>query len=139
MGYSATLPLGSQVFISGGSLVLQTNPVAASGLYYISASAFLWIDPIDVSGQCYDYIPTRTLISQEGGSSNIYLEQISITDAIQLNAGDYIWLVCFAGNGHGSSYAQNAVLTATLINSGSDTGKKVAHSHALPGNFKRPK
>ena len=66
------------------------------------------------------------------------MQQASIADVLFINAGDSAQLWCYSALG-GGSYAFNAGITATLINSASDAARKAGHSHARPGGLKRTK
>jgi hypothetical protein len=44
-------------------------------------------------------------------------QQVSITDAVFMTAGDYAQVSCYSWNGNGSSFIYNGGFTATLINS----------------------
>ena len=117
------------MFLPAPTVVAQTNPIATSGLYYISGSAMLFININDGGGFCYDTLASTGSASQWGGSNSVGgYQQTSVTDALSINAGDSIQLVCQTDNNNGFSFVFNAGLTATLINSGSDAPKKAGHS-----------
>jgi hypothetical protein len=116
------------VFLPAPTVVAQTSPIATSGLYYISGSAMLFINFNDGGGFCYDTLASTGNSSQWGGSNFVGgYQQISVTDALSINAGDSVQLVCETNQSNGYSYVYNAGLIATLINSGSDA-KKPRHS-----------
>jgi len=141
VGLSATLPPASDVPLlqSPGSVILQTNPVPTSGVYYINASALLEVASADPEGAfCYDALASAGTASQYGGSGDAAdrLQQASIADMLFVSAGDSIQLWCESALGAGS-YVFNAGITATLINSASDASKKAEHSHAGPRGVKK--
>jgi hypothetical protein len=143
VGLSATLPPASNVPLvqTPGSVILQTNPVPTSGVYYINASALLEVASADPEGAfCYDAVASIGTASQYGGSGDAAdrLQQASIADMLFVSAGDSIQLWCESALGAGS-YVFNAGITATLINSASDSPKRSGHSHARPTSVKRPK
>jgi hypothetical protein len=138
VGYSAILPFASDVPISGATVAALTNPIATSGLYYIAGSALLHIDINDGGGFCYDALASTGNFSQWGGGNFVGgYEQASVTDALSINAGDSVELVCVTTNNNGSSYVYDAGLTVTLINSGNDAKRprhsRVHHTPVTPG------
>jgi hypothetical protein len=142
MGLSAAIPPGSNVPLPAtpGTIILQTNPVPTSGVYYITASALLEVASADPEGAfCYDTLASTGSASQYGGSGDAAdrLQQASISDALFINAGDSVQLWCESALG-GGSYAFNAGITATLINSAVDA-PRARHSHARPTSPKGQK
>jgi Collagen triple helix repeat (20 copies) len=114
-----------------GVLVAQSNPVAFSGTYFISASALLEIGGGDTDGAfCYDTTASSGTPVQFAGSGLGNFQQASITDAFTVNAGDSFQLFCYGSIG-GFSDAFNAGLTATLINSADSASKKVRHTRKI--------
>jgi hypothetical protein len=115
-----------------GVLVAQSNPVAFSGTYFISASALLDIGAGDNEGAfCYDTTASNGTPVQFGGSGLTgNFQQASITDVFTVNAGDSFQLFCYGSIG-GFSDAFNAGLTATLINSADSASKKVRHGRKI--------
>jgi hypothetical protein len=128
----------SPVILGSGTVIAQTNPIQVSGLYYINATAFLFIDVSDVAAYCY------VTVASSGGSDGVQggsgvpgtIQQASIADAWIVSAGDVVELVCESSTRDPNTYALNASLTATLINSGFDA-KKLEHSHPLVSNDPR--
>lgn len=108
-----------------GVLLAQSNPVAFSGTYFISASALLDIGAGDNEGAfCYDTTASNGTPVQFGGSGLTgNFQQASITDVFTVNAGDSFQLFCYGSIG-GFSDAFNAGLTATLINSADSASKE---------------
>jgi hypothetical protein len=125
VGYSSVNTVGSPLLPKfPGIVVVQTGPVAADGDYFISASAFLTISPVDELGAfCYDTTASNGNPIQFAGSSVPGDEQASITDRIRLQAGDSLLLRCYGTVG-GNSSVINAGITATLIDHASDNGTK---------------
>jgi len=115
-----------------GVLLAQSNPVAFSGTYFISASALLDIGAGDNEGAfCYDTTASNGTPVQFGGSGLTgNFQQASITDVFTVNAGDSFQLFCYGSIG-GFSDAFNAGLTATLINSADSASKKVRHGRKI--------
>ena len=99
-----------------GRLVAQTNPVATSGTYFISASALLDVETGDTV-LCVDTTASSGSPSQFGGSTQFGLQQASITDVISVSAGDSFQLWCSSNS---DSLADNAGMTAILINNPAD-------------------
>jgi hypothetical protein len=133
MGYHALLPLGSQLFLGKSVIVAQTSPIATSGLYYILGSAMVWVDLNDSAVFCYDALTSNGSPSQAaGGSSGIITA--TLADALFINAGDSVMMLCYSGKGDASSFVSNAGLTATLITSGVNA-KKARHSRAYHAPF----
>lgn len=133
VGYSNITSEGITLAPFPGVLVAQSNPVATSGTYFISASAFLEIFTTDNSGAtCYDTTASSGAPFQLSESTLNGEQQTSITDVITVSAGDSFQLFCA---GSDSSEFLNGGLTAVLINNASDASKKPRHprkSH-LPG------
>jgi hypothetical protein len=99
--------------------VAQTNPIQASGTYYINATALLQIAAADTGAFCFVTLASvgngNGLL---GGSNNSgHFEQASIADSWSVSAGDAIQLVCYSSAGDANTYVWSASLTATLINS----------------------
>lgn len=126
---------------SPGTLIAQTNPVATSGTYYISASALLDIRAADTLGAfCYDTLASIGSPVQYGGSSSAGVaqgfQQASITDVLFVGAGDSVELWCYGSTG-GVSDVFNAGITATLIDSAFDAVRNPGHAGPPPG-VKKP-
>jgi hypothetical protein len=134
VGYSSLLDYGifPELSRAPGVLVAETAPVATTGTYYITASAFLSVDPNDGVAWCYDTTPFTGYIRSTGGGT-AYYSQASITDALIVNAGDSVQLWCYSGEGDGFSFVLNAGLTATLIDSSSAPSKPLEFPHRRPG------
>jgi hypothetical protein len=139
VGYSATAGPGSDIPINSGlpgNLILQTNTIGTSGSYFISGSVLPAVATGDEYVICYDTLASTEIASQYGGQyasgQTVNYAQVSVSDMLFVNAGDAVQLWCYTGGSNGS-YAFNAGLTATLINS-SDKAKKVKpqHTHATP-------
>ncbi len=139
VGYSATAGPGSDIPINSflpGNLILQTDTIATSGSYFISGSVLPAVATGDEYIFCYDTLASSGIASQYGGQyasgQTINYAQVSVSDVLSISAGDAVQLWCYTGGSNGS-YAFNAGLTATLINS-SDKAKKVKsqHTHATP-------
>jgi hypothetical protein len=127
VGYSSIASEGQALSVFPGTLVLQTNPVATSGTYFVSASVFLQNDPSDKGGaRCYDTTASSGLPFQFGGSDSLLNQQVSITDAVSVSAGDSFQLFCF-GSVDITDEFNNGGLTAILINNASDASKKPRH------------
>ena len=137
MGYSALLPLGSQLFLRHPVVVAQISPIETSGLYYISGSARLDIALDDAGGFCFDALVSSEIANQIGESSNRGRITVSITDALFINAGDSVEKWCYSGVNSPSSSVLNAGLTAILINSEFDAKQarrsRVHHTPVTPG------
>ena len=128
MGYSSVTSEGQTLSVFPGTLLLQTKPVATSGTYFISASAFVQNDPSDKSGvKCYDTTARSGIPFQFGGSDSVLNQQVSITDVVSVSAGDSFQLFCF-GSVDLTDEFNNGGLTAILINNASDASKKSQHS-----------
>jgi hypothetical protein len=143
VGYSATAGPGSDIPINSGlpgNLILQTNTIGTSGSYFISGSVLPAVATGDEFVFCYDTLASNGTASQYGGQfasgQTINYAQVSVSDVLFVNAGDAVQLWCYTGGSNGS-YAFNAGLTATLINS-ADKAKKVKpqHAHATPDQLR---
>lgn len=111
---------------SPGVEIAHTNPVAAAGTYFVSATALLESAADSSGALCYDTTASSGSPSQFAGSSSVGFQQASIADVITVSAGDSFQLWCYTQNG-GTSSVFNAGITATLINSASDASKKPRH------------
>jgi hypothetical protein len=143
VGYSATAGPGSDIPINSGlpgNLILQTNTIGTSGSYFISGSVLPAVATGDEFVFCYDTLASSGTASQYGGQfasgQTINYAQVSVSDVLFVSAGDAVQLWCYTGGSNGS-YAFNAGLTATLINS-ADKAKKVKpqHAHATPNQLR---
>ncbi len=133
-GYSAFITPGSDVPLNTGGrqIILQTNPVATSGTYFISAAVLPFVEAGDSDVFCFDTLASTGTPSQWGGSfqSGNYA-QASMTDVLFISAGDAVQVGCESGGT--SSFVFNAAVTATLINSSNKAkNAKVLHSHQTP-------
>jgi hypothetical protein len=115
VGYSTFVP-ADLALSSGYQTVAQTNTIATSGTYFISASALPFVEAGDSYVFCTDALASTGAHSQFGGSfqSGNYAE-VSITDVLFISAGDAVQLDCETGGNNGS-YIFGGALTATLIN-----------------------
>ena len=137
VGYSSVVSEGQLLSVFPGTLVAQTNPVATSGTYFVSASAFFQIDPSDKGGvRCYDTTARSGSPFQFSGSDSAGNQPASITDVITVSSGDSFQLFCF-GSVDITDTLNNAGLTAILINNASDASKKPRHPRKfhLPSAF----
>jgi hypothetical protein len=97
---------------------LISNGAETSSWYFVSASLLLYIDASDGGAYCYDSIHSTGTASQYGGSSLTGgYQQVSITDAVFLNQGDYVQVSCYSLGGDGSSFLYNGALNAVQIGS----------------------
>jgi hypothetical protein len=135
VGNNAVLSGGSDVPLSAfpGTVVAQTDPIVTSGVYYINASALLNIDAADFASYCYITPASQGFDdSIVGGSSDVgHYQTASVTDTWFIAAGDTFQLVCYENNGNASTFAYDAGLTATLINS-PENHKQVRKSREHP-------
>jgi hypothetical protein len=135
VGYSSVIPAGTDLTLApGNQIIAQTNTIATTGTYFISASVLPFVESGDGDVFCYDALAsTGGNASQFGGSfqSGNYA-QVSITDVLFIRAGDTVQLGCETEGSNGS-FVFNGGITATLINS-SNLGKKaqVLHPHQTP-------
>jgi hypothetical protein len=139
VGYSAMAGPGSDIAINSylpGNLILQTDTIGTSGYYFISGSVLPAVASGDGYVFCYDTLASTGTASQYGGQyasgQTLNYAQVSVTDVLFIGAGDAVQLWCYTGGSNGS-YAFNAGLTATLINSLEKAKKaKPQHAHATP-------
>ena len=127
VGYSLSIAPGSDIpLVAGRQIIAQTNAVATSGTYFISASVLPYVVAGDSFVFCADALASNGTHSQFGGSfqSGNYAEA-SITDVLFISAGDAVQLDCETGGNNGS-FIFGGALTATLINSSNLTER--AHS-----------
>jgi Collagen triple helix repeat (20 copies) len=97
---------------------LISNEAETASWYFVSASLLLYIDANDGAAYCFDSLHSTGTASQYGGSSLTGgYQQVSITDAVFLNAGDYVQVSCYSENGDGGSFLYNGAITALQINS----------------------
>ena len=98
-------------------VILQTFSASTAGVYYVNASAELYIDISDAAAYCY-VTPTSSGAADGnyGGSSVLgNYQQASIVDFFFLSAGDSLQLVCFSSLSDSNTAVQSAAMTATLI------------------------
>ena len=97
---------------------LMSNGAQTAAWYFVTANVLLYVDANDGGAFCYDAVHSTGTASQYGGSSlpGGY-QQVSITDAVFLNPGDYVEVSCYSWNGDGSSFLYNGALTAIQIDS----------------------
>jgi hypothetical protein len=113
------------------SVVAQTNPVQVSGIYYVNATALLYVDSADSAAYCFVTTGSNGFTPDGlwgGGSVIGQYQQASVADTWFVGAGDVIQMVCESNTNDASTFANNASLTATLINSAFDRNK-AKHSH----------
>jgi hypothetical protein len=104
--------------VSSPVVYLISNEAQTSSWYFVSASLMLYVDVNDGGAFCYDSLHSTGTVSQYGGSSVVGgYQQVSITDAVFLNAGDYVQVSCYSENGDGSSFLYNGAITALQIDS----------------------
>jgi len=138
VGNSAILPASSNIPLFGSTVILQTNPIRTSGLYYITASALVGVDLNDGAAFCFDQLTSTQQYSQWGGGSFVGgYQQASVTDALNISAGDSVQLVCVLDSYSGNSFVFDAGMTATLIDSGSDAPRVNPHAHRRPNQIKK--
>lgn len=116
---------------------LISNGAQTASWYFVSANVLLYIGANDGGAFCYDAVHSTGTPSQYGGSSipGGY-QQVSITDAVFLNPGDYVEVLCYDWNGAGTSFLYNGALTAIQIDSffaakHTITGTQQAHPQPL--------
>jgi hypothetical protein len=109
----------SHVFLGTQSVVLQTNPVSTTGVYFISANALLNIDASDAAAYCFvTPASSGSADGNYGGSSDVgHYQSAAITDYFFLGAGDAMQLVCESNASDANTYVYSASMTATLIGS----------------------
>jgi len=109
---------GAVVSLGSPSVVLKTLPISTSGVYYVNASAYFFVDGGDTGVECY-VTPASEEDSPDGlyGGSNIQAQTqtLAIADYFYVDAGDSLELVCFSGTDDSSSAIYAAGLTAVLI------------------------
>ena len=104
--------------VSTPVVYLSSNEAQTASWYFISASLMLYVDANDGGAFCYDALHSTGTRSQYGGSGLTGgYQQVSITDAVFLNPGDYVEVSCYSVNGDGSSFLYNGALTAIQIDS----------------------
>jgi hypothetical protein len=104
--------------VSSPVVYLISNEAETASWYFVSASLMLYVDANDGGAFCYDSLHSTGVVSQYGGTSvpGGY-QQVSITDAVFLNAGDYVQVSCYSEFGDGLSFLYNGAITALQINS----------------------
>jgi hypothetical protein len=104
--------------VSSPVTYLISNGAQTASWYFVTANLLLYVDANDGGAFCYDDIHSTGTASQYGGSSlpGGY-QQVSISDAVFLNAGDYVEVKCYSWNGDGSSFLYNGALTAIQVDS----------------------
>lgn len=121
----------SAIFLGSPVVVAQTGAIQTTGVYYINATALISIDFNDSAAYCYVTIGSSGAADGiYGGSSNAgFWEQASVSDSWFVGAGDVVQMVCYSNSGDANTYANNASVTAILINSAFNS--KVKHSHTV--------
>jgi hypothetical protein len=117
-----------------GTLVAQTNPVPATGVYFIDASVLLNVAAND-GAYCYTTTGANGagVFDMQAGSNVTGFVSTAPSDAIFIGQGDVFQLYCYSAGADNNSSVNQAALTATLINS-SFASKKPRHSHAPPSS-----
>jgi len=116
------------------TVVAYTNPIQVTGTYYINATALLSIDLLD-GGLCWVTLQSdSTNYGLVGGGENLSITraifaQASIADSRYVFANDIVQLTCYSEAG-GATQAQNASITAILINSSVNSKKQKHSQHA---------
>lgn len=122
--------------LTGNPIVyLISNEAETGSWYFISATLLLYVDSNDGGAFCYDAVASTGTPSQYGGSSVTGgYQQVSLSDAVFLNPGDYAEVLCYSENGDGGSFLYNGALTAVQIQS------FFAAKHTITGTqFANPK
>jgi hypothetical protein len=115
--------------VSSPVVYLISNEAQTASWYFVSASLMLYVDAGDGAAFCYDSLHSTGTPSQYGGSGLTGgYQQVSITDAVFLNQGDYVEVSCYSDFGDGNSFLYNGALTAVQIDS------FFAVKHALSGS-----
>jgi hypothetical protein len=115
--------------VSSPVVYLISNEAQTASWYFVSASLMLYVDAGDGGAFCYDSLHSTGTASQYGGTSLTGgYQQVSITDAVFLNQGDYVEVSCYSDGGDGNSFLYNGALTAVQIDS------FFAAKHALSGS-----
>src|SRR3984957_96631 len=99
---------------------LFSNQAQTASWYFVSASLLLYIDPNDGGASCWDSVHSTGTASQYGASGLSSYQQVSITDAVFLNQGDYVEVSCSSGFGDGNSFVYNGALTTVQIDNFSE-------------------
>jgi len=102
-----------------GAAVAVSNPVPTTGLYFVNATAFLYVDPNDAGAYCYITLASSSIYdgiiggaAQPGTGLSM---SVSLADVWQVTAGDTIELMCYSESGGTSTYVNNGALHAVLI------------------------
>ena len=104
--------------VSSPVVYLISNEAETASWYFLSASLMLFVDASDGGAFCYDSLHSTGTASQYGGSSLTGgYQQVSITDAVFLNVGDYVQVSCYSENGDGGSFIYNGALTVIQMDS----------------------
>ncbi len=104
--------------VSAPVVYLISNEAETASWYFVSASLLLYVDANDGAAYCFDSLHSTGTASQYSGSSLTGgYQPVSITDAVFLNAGDYVQVSCYSENGDGGSFLYNGAITALQINS----------------------
>jgi len=126
--------------LTSTNIVYLTSSLATtSSWYFVSASVLLFIDGSDGGAFCHDARSSDGLVGQYGGSSLVGgYQQVSITDAIFLNPGDTVQILCSSDNGDGHSFIYNGALTVTQVGSFFDA-QPATRAPKQPGHAKPPR
>ena len=133
VGYSAIAPPGSDIPLTPSpALIVQTNPIAAAGTYFVSISSLPVVATGDGVAYCYDTLASTGTVSQFTAviPANQY-SPLSLTDMLSIKSGDSIQFYCYVGGNNGST-VYNAALTAILINSADDAPRRAGNPGAKP-------
>lgn len=99
--------------------VVKSNPVATSGTYLVTATE----TAIVASGDTISCIVTSAggafghLFGSYGPSANLTYDTITVTDRMDIGAGDQLQLSCGEYNNNSVTISYNASISAILLNS----------------------
>src|ERR1700733_9871832 len=127
-----------QPLSENGTIVATTEPVANSGSYYVTASAFIGVDSGDRvtcfvsngdSGNFFDGIYGG--FDNTKNTSFAVQSQVTVVDDWGITPGDVINLYCSSATGDSNSFVSNAAISVTFITSDScPPGKGICPSSA---------
>lgn len=117
-----------------GTLVVQSNAVAVSGVYYITGSALLNVAAGD-GAYCYVTSGGRGpgVFDSQGGSNTGGFQQANATDGFFIGAGDVFQEYCYSATNNPASAVNNGALAAILIDSSFAMNKNKHLKHADSG------
>lgn len=123
------------------AVVAETDAIQVTGVYYVNATALLYIDPSDQGASCYLTTALnggRTDIN--GGSTGVgQWQQASIVDEWWVDAGDALQLVCYSWNVDPNTYSANASLSAFFITDVFDAAKLQHQQQAASNDLRAPR